>query len=225
MLAQLHGEATETGTMWSNRCTLPQPVQRQDELRAKKAGACAGVMTKPVSPTTVSTKSVTSPPEVAELSIDRPRIESTVRLQSRTAARASAILPIRFLPQAARYLSGARSGASAAPNPRARGGGDRTGGGDSLSVAFAARRPAAQAGVVRGVGGLALVGRAPALLDVVVGTAHDVARRPRSGVGRFVALVREPGGRSPVEPGPRPGARHGGAVIARGDGRIGGEGQ
>src|SRR5678815_3325108 len=104
MFAQVHGEATATGTRLGKTCTLPQAVQRHDELRAKKAGAWAGVMTRPVSPITVSTNSALCVPALPGPSIVRPCLDRTVLLQSRTAARASAILPMaRLLPCPTRY--------------------------------------------------------------------------------------------------------------------------
>ena len=61
-LVDAEGDAVTTGTIWPKKCTLPQPMQRHDALRAKKAGAWAGFMIRPVSPITVSAKPLSSSP-------------------------------------------------------------------------------------------------------------------------------------------------------------------
>jgi hypothetical protein len=73
---------------------LPQPVQRQDELRAKNPAGCAGVMTRPVTSKIVSASSSDGASGPGGPSSARPRKASTDRLHCNTAARADSILPM-----------------------------------------------------------------------------------------------------------------------------------
>ena len=93
MLAHAHGDAATTGTTCAKTCTLPQPVQRHDELRAKKPAVWPGVITRPFSPRIVSI-SAGDIPEGSGPSIARARNASTYRLHCNTASRADSILPM-----------------------------------------------------------------------------------------------------------------------------------